>query len=79
MFGYYKRMPMGEKTKNVTANVPDDLYAEINALAKESGVSVSKYVRTVIMQAVEKKMRVLQQTIIVQDKKHSKSTPPQNK
>ena len=38
--------PLGAGTVNVSANLPKDLADRLKTLAKESGMSVSSYVRT---------------------------------
>lgn len=45
--------PIGKGTKNLMANLPEDLYNEIKALADASGMSVSRYTRTILEHAAQ--------------------------
>lgn len=42
---------IGKGTKNITANVPDDVAEQITALAKRCGMSRSKYIRSLFEHA----------------------------
>lgn len=48
--------PLGQGTINLSANVPRTLYAAINELASESGLSMGKYIRTIMEYATQEKI-----------------------
>lgn len=45
--------PLGPQTRNLSSNVPIDVFIAVHQLAVDSGVSVSKYVRAIIEHAVK--------------------------
>lgn len=50
--------PLGSSTRNISSNVPTDIYIAIHKLAMASGITVSKYVRAIVEFAAAKNILV---------------------
>ena len=55
---------LGKGTKNLSVNVPQTLYAELEQLAKASGLKVGAYVRAVLMDAIKNGALVMNETTV---------------
>jgi hypothetical protein len=55
---------LGKGTKNLSVNVPQTLYAELEQLAKASGLKVGAYVRAVLLDAIKNGALVVNETTV---------------
>jgi ribosomal protein L30E len=60
--------PIGKGTVNLTANIPSELKADLERLAKESGMKIGQYTRLILAEAV-KTGTVVEQQVITRPKK----------
>lgn len=60
--------PLGKGTVNLTANIPESLKADLERLAKESGMKIGQYIRLILAETA-KSGTVVEQQVVTRAKK----------
>lgn len=50
--------PIGKGTRNLTTNIPNDLYGDLQRMARVSGCKIGEYARAVLTDAAVQKIMV---------------------
>lgn len=58
--------PIPPGTKNLSVNIPDALHADLKRLALDSGITVSKYVRKILILARDNNFNLARSDAVVE-------------